>query len=568
MVKNIEKFSSALHEASKITSGVLEQGETDVAKALQLADSINKNDQLRVPFVGDFSSGKSSLLNAMMGRDLLPTDITPLTAVSYELRYAPNEKLELFNNDQKVSDHPISDIGSLKVKPGDKVVVYVNNQVIKKYEEKGILLVDMPGIDSGIENHNAAINQYLGPGTFYMVFSDAEQGTFRNSSLSFINEITQYKGVDFAAFFSKADKKDESVIIEMKEQADGLFSRKFNGSKTVGVTSATEKRFEDVTKVLDSINIEDLIYKRYHEEVKDVINEMIITINRNIKLLSGDIKNADSAIQKIENQRKEALEALENQRKDAQPLDDSIQDIINDIKNALVSNSAMLASKMLAKGSNEELSNEFVQVIRPVLINSFSREISEYQEVISSVISQMTDDLEKIMQEEGLMGGIQDQILGMLGKEAIDKMLQNGLAKLAAKVAGKKGLSTLVSLLGKTLGPMVTILVYLLPDIIGMIFGKSKSKKLQEFQHLISSQIASKIAEGLRPEIKKTLQEQRDAMDKAASEMINAETAKIDAEIRHAIKMHEEQKENLEKKIEELKSAVEQLTSITNEILL
>ena len=49
-----------------------------------LGAQLRKDSYIKVPFVGDFNAGKSSLINAMLGVDLLPTNILPETAVSYE----------------------------------------------------------------------------------------------------------------------------------------------------------------------------------------------------------------------------------------------------------------------------------------------------------------------------------------------------------------------------------------------------------------------------------------------------------------------------------------------------
>ena len=49
-----------------------------------LLNDLSSNRFIKVPFVGDFNAGKSSLLNTMMGINLLPTDIVPTTAVAYE----------------------------------------------------------------------------------------------------------------------------------------------------------------------------------------------------------------------------------------------------------------------------------------------------------------------------------------------------------------------------------------------------------------------------------------------------------------------------------------------------
>ena len=54
-------------------------------------------DQFHVvtPIVGKFSTGKSSLLNALLGKNYLRTQITPETAIPTELRWGSSERVIL-----------------------------------------------------------------------------------------------------------------------------------------------------------------------------------------------------------------------------------------------------------------------------------------------------------------------------------------------------------------------------------------------------------------------------------------------------------------------------------------
>ena len=75
-----------------------------------LTNELEKDSFIKVPFVGDFNAGKSSLINSMLGADILPTNILPETAVSYELYYSANEKLEVWLDDKLVETTPVSQI--------------------------------------------------------------------------------------------------------------------------------------------------------------------------------------------------------------------------------------------------------------------------------------------------------------------------------------------------------------------------------------------------------------------------------------------------------------------------
>ena len=54
-------------------------------------------DRFALAVVGQFKRGKSSLMNAIIGRDILPTGVLPLTSAITVLKYGPREKLTIFS---------------------------------------------------------------------------------------------------------------------------------------------------------------------------------------------------------------------------------------------------------------------------------------------------------------------------------------------------------------------------------------------------------------------------------------------------------------------------------------
>ena len=102
-MKKVQEYASILDEANRVskeyitTPNSIQRINTNKDNLLK---NIEKHNFIKVPFVGDFDAGKSSLINAMMGINLLPTDILPTTAVSYELYYSTQEQLKIFHKDE------------------------------------------------------------------------------------------------------------------------------------------------------------------------------------------------------------------------------------------------------------------------------------------------------------------------------------------------------------------------------------------------------------------------------------------------------------------------------------
>lgn len=64
----------------------------------------------RVAVIGEFKRGKSSLLNALIGADILPTDILPMTAAVTRVTYGTERKIEIFYKDGSTEEKTVEEL--------------------------------------------------------------------------------------------------------------------------------------------------------------------------------------------------------------------------------------------------------------------------------------------------------------------------------------------------------------------------------------------------------------------------------------------------------------------------
>lgn len=131
-----------------------------------------KDENLRVLVMGKFSSGKSTFLNGLLGRPLLPMKAIPTTAVIGEIRYSDTEKIVLLPKKGKWQggDTPFeisaSELGKYitidhadgdsKENPFEKVFINSPLAICKN----GIEFVDSPGLDDPT-SHDSVTKEYL-----------------------------------------------------------------------------------------------------------------------------------------------------------------------------------------------------------------------------------------------------------------------------------------------------------------------------------------------------------------------------------------------------------------------
>ena len=566
-MKKEQMYASVINEASRISKEYINASDSilriESAKSALLKDMAN-NAFIKVPFVGDFDAGKSSLLNALMGIDLLPTDIVPTTAVSYELYYSDKEQLKVYHKGELKETVSVSQIASLEVVPGDVVYVYINNDFVRQMNERDIVIVDMPGIDSGIEAHNNAILNYIREGSFFFLVTDAEQGTLRRSAIRFVDELKQY-GLTCNVIISKADKKSDEQMSSIKAEVEAQARRAIRSDIEVGVSSAAERRFDDVIQMLDKLDPEKIFIEKYAKEVTGFVSDIISELQLQIKLALSDKKNFTTKIETLKAEREKALNNLNNKDNAAQSLSNSVEDILNDVREALIAKSGYLATILYSSNNDTNaFNNELLAVIRPVLVNSFKREISEYQDVIGDSVREFSLNVNDILQDKdnAMLNGANEIIGNLLGKDVLEGVLKKGLNKLTEKLAAYKGISTLLGSLSKILGPLVTIVINVIPDLIRLIFGKSKEQKIDAIRQKIVSEVAGKIVESLREPVTEMLEEQRRSAMNEMESLINEEAKKYDVNIQSMLQEQQASESEIAAKIQHLEKGIGELNKL------
>lgn len=532
-----------------------------------LEQDLTKHAYVKVPFVGDFNAGKSSLINSFLGIELLPTNILPETAVSYELYYSEQERLEVLDGGSVKETAPLSKIAELSLTPTNLVKVYINNQKVKALNDRHIVIVDMPGIDSGVEAHNNAILNYVQDGTCFMLVTDVEGGTLRATTLNFIDEVKKY-GSDVYIAISKCDKKTVEDVAGVRKTVSEIAEKYMGKNVPVAVTSAVDKNFSELEAILFSIDSDKLIENRFKIPVTNFVNGFIAELRLQIKLLLSDETDYSEKLEQLQKEKDDAIENVKKRANSAQSVSGSADDILQDITVALKSKSGYLATLLYQQVDSNVFANEIMTVIRPILVNSLKRELTEYGDVISGAVQEFTLNVDNIINDKDnpLLNGATDIVENMIGKDVLENMLKKGLDKVAEKLVAYKGLSTLLKGLSKVLGPIITVVVNILPDLLRMIFGKSKENKINEIKLKFSTEVVSKIVESMRSPIEEIISSQRAEVDSNIQTLIEEETKKYNDNIQAVLKQQKEEKEEREKKAASLTVTVETLVALQNDI--
>ena len=133
-------------------------GDADRAALARLRGRLGEQ-RLRVLVAGEAKRGKSTLINALLGRAVLPAGVTPLTALATTVRYGRDDGVTAVFRDGRAESFPLSALDDLVTEPGNpgnrrglaSVTVAVDAPVLAR----GAELVDTPGTGS-VYAHNTA----------------------------------------------------------------------------------------------------------------------------------------------------------------------------------------------------------------------------------------------------------------------------------------------------------------------------------------------------------------------------------------------------------------------------
>jgi len=115
--------------------------------------------------VGQFKRGKTTLINALLGKELLPVGIIPLTSIITVLNYGEDLRINAFFDNDASKEIPLDDLPlyiTEKHNPKNKKGVdRVEIAYPSKYLKNGVQIIDTPGVASVHEHNTKTTYEYL-----------------------------------------------------------------------------------------------------------------------------------------------------------------------------------------------------------------------------------------------------------------------------------------------------------------------------------------------------------------------------------------------------------------------
>jgi small GTP-binding protein len=118
-----------------------------------------------VGIFGRFKAGKSSLLNLLAGKSILPVGVTPVTTVVTQLRYGPREQAMIHYAEGRTERIPAESVASCVSEAENpknvKKVASVTVELPSLRAYRGLQFVDTPGLESVFEHNTETALDWL-----------------------------------------------------------------------------------------------------------------------------------------------------------------------------------------------------------------------------------------------------------------------------------------------------------------------------------------------------------------------------------------------------------------------
>lgn len=490
-----------------------------------------KTAKVCVPIIGKFSSGKSAMVNTLLAckPKLLAEDITPETAVPTELVYGIDEKIVLDKIDETKECKNISEIRNLELDASvvKSLLVSVNNKFLQEISD--VMVVDMPGFESGYEIHNKAIDNYVSKSLAYIITFPADDMVVRGSVGDILKELCLHN-MPLCVVITKYDKRNHEYEESLKNLKDNL--KKYVGSREI--TFCTSSSFlgnaDEVKSFLIDVqkDSQHILAKKFAKMLMAEVDATEVYLNSRIKASALTESELDEQEEKLSLQIEEVTKSVEQEKNDfMQQIENCAEEITADVQIALESETSTFVTMTMNNQSINEKVNVLVRsAVTQGLNRRFVPVVQRYLKRVSSAVS--------------------GDSLGTLAVN-VDVNLSNGILDYAlAEVSG------IVAAI--IVNPVWGVIV---AAVVGILKSWRKDKKREEQKMQIRENLEDEVYPSVLKQVRAMLE---DTIGKQVKE-INAD---IDAQILDRKNILEKSLKDVREKLAEEKVTKEELLIALN----
>ncbi|WP_181331233.1 dynamin-like GTPase family protein [Helicobacter pylori] len=469
-------FVEFLEQVLEVLKGV----EIDKTECSTLLESVQKQ-QLVIPVVGNFSAGKSTLLNRFLEKSVLPTGITPETSLATELHYSANERIEAFsNNNEKAESFELNERSFEAIKENatkySYLKVYLNNEALKT--ALPLVFVDMPGFDSPISSHTIAILEYLERGAHFVILTSVEESNLTKRMVRELKNLLEFdKGLSF--ILSKTNLRTPSQVGEISRYIQDQIQDHLDLTTHL---IHSNKDNNALLEVADKIDAEKLFSALYLKRLKFLNSQLQNSLKSVIKSFDYSKEKALEEIQALDLSVKDIEKTYEKLRANLEEEYSSVavgsvvKKVVEDVRDQ---------KPYLAALTNRpnELNSEIENIMQQSLIKNAKLEIEKINLSFSKDFHAEFESLNNTQLSSDL-------------SVSLEHNLELGINALSV-ILSKNPVTRPFALILQELKPLLKDLLTLLPNLIAAFF-RNEEKERAKLENLIEIKVIPEVQRKLK----------------------------------------------------------------------
>ncbi|SDC30171.1 Dynamin family protein [Succiniclasticum ruminis] len=431
---------------------VSQENDSEAGSFKKLAEYI-EDDLFSIVLVGEFSSGKSTFLNALMHKRILPSFTSETTATVNFLRHkekAPTGEAGIvYYNDGRMEALPdlelktIENVVSTRSEKGEKAVAATINHVDlfleSQFLKNGIMLVDSPGLNGIAENHLEITRKQIEQShAAIFMFSADHPGS--KSDFEHLEELKSHSKNIFFVLNKINDIKTEEgdtverVINSLKDSYHKMFPEETEIPKIWPIAAdaalvardetfnnyhgevvkTSERRAElEIISRLGAFEERLLQYltqgERTRDQLLEPVHKAVEKLNSNRKFLEEEqriLENEESPEEMLKAKEKleEQLKELEKEKKEiAAPVRIAVDKSTNNLKNSIGAKFEKITNNIDAE----------IDAIDSV------QEMIDYAENVENTLNKKYAKVARTLKEE-----IYEEIIALVREKCFDYLME------------------------------------------------------------------------------------------------------------------------------------------------
>lgn len=170
----MSRLNTSLHDFSDRRTSLIDLGQTlqkflsesgQTERAREVSGHLMRleADSVKVAVIGEFKAGKSTLINSILGKEILPSWTVECTAAITQVGYGDEPAMIVHTSKGKQEQHPLEQLKELATTKNDNFddIAYIEARYPADLLKNGLVIVDTPGANSAVKARELITKRFM-----------------------------------------------------------------------------------------------------------------------------------------------------------------------------------------------------------------------------------------------------------------------------------------------------------------------------------------------------------------------------------------------------------------------